>query len=112
MKRQADRNRKEAEEYRVGDKVLISMKDFPMELMKRAMRKLIEKYIGPYVVKKIISENVVELELPASLRIHLVVNMRRILKYQEQIEGQKKIPLPSIEVASEKEYEVEKILDR
>jgi len=28
MKGQADRNRKEAEEYRVGDKVLISTKDF------------------------------------------------------------------------------------
>ncbi len=28
MKKQADRSRKEAEEYRVGDKVLISTKDF------------------------------------------------------------------------------------
>jgi len=83
MKRQVDRNRKEIEEYRVGDKVLISTKNFLMELMKRAMRKLMEKYIGPYVVKKIVSENVVELELPASLRIHLVVNVRRIVKYQE-----------------------------
>ena len=45
MKRQADRNRKEAEEYRVGDKVLISMKDFLMELMKRAMKKLTENRI-------------------------------------------------------------------
>jgi len=83
MKRQADRNRKEAEEYRVGDKVLISMKDFPMELMKRTTKKLTEKYIRPYVVKKIMSENVVELELPVSLKIHLVVNMRRIVKYQK-----------------------------
>jgi len=83
MKRQADRNRKEAEEYRVGDKVLISMKDFPMELMKRTTKKLTEKYIRPYVVKKIMSENVVELELLVSLKIHLVVNMRRIVKYQE-----------------------------
>ena len=83
MKRQVDRNRKEAEEYRVGDKVLISTKNFLMELIKRAMRKLIEKYIEPYVVKKIVSENVVELELPALLRIYLVVNVRRIVKYQE-----------------------------
>ena len=81
MKRQADRNRKEAEEYRVGDKVLISTKDFSMELMKRVMKKLMEKFIGPYVVKKIVSENAVELELPASLRIHPVVNVRRIVKY-------------------------------
>ena len=112
IKRQADRNRKEAEEYRVGDKVLISTKDFLMELIKRVIKKLIEKYIGLYVIKKIISENTVELELLALLRIHLVVNVKRIMKYREQIEGQKKIPLPPIEIASEKEYEVEKILNR
>ena len=112
MKRQTDRNRKEAEEYRVGDKVLISTKDFLMELMKRAMKKLTEKFIGPYMVKKIVSENTVELELPALLKIHLVVNMRRIVKYREQVEGQKKIPLSPIEIASEKKYKVKKILDR
>ena len=76
MKRQIDRNRREVEEYKVGDKVLISIKDFLMELMKRAMKKLMEKYIGPYMVKKIISENIVELEFPALLRIHPVVNVR------------------------------------
>ena len=81
MKKQADRNRKKAEEYRVGDKVLISTKNFPMELMKRAMKMIIEKYIGPYVVKNIISENTVELKLPVSLRIYPVVNVRRIVKY-------------------------------
>jgi len=83
-----------------------------MELMKRVTKKLIEKYIGPYVVKKIISENVVELKLPALLRIHLVVNMRRIVKYREQVERQKKISSPSVKIEKEKEYEVEKILDR
>ena len=112
MKRQVDRNRKEVEEYRIGDKVLISTKDFLMELMKRAMKKLTEKFIGPYMVKKIVSENVVELELPVSLRIHPVVNVRRIVKYREQVEEQKKIPPPPVEVAGEKEYEVEEILDR
>ena len=61
--------------------MLISTKDFPMELMKKATKKLTEKYIGPYIVKKIVSENAVELELPASLKIHLVVNVRRIVKY-------------------------------
>ena len=40
MKRQADRSRKEAEEYRVGDKILISTKDFLIELMKRVTKKL------------------------------------------------------------------------
>ena len=112
MKRQIDRSKKEAEEYRVGDKVLISMKDFSMELMKRATKKLTEKFIKPYVVRKIVSENAVELELLASLRIHLVVNVKKIVKYKEQVKGQKKIPLPSVKIAGEKEYEVEEILNR
>ncbi len=81
IKRYTDRNRKEAEEYKVEDKVLISTKDFLIKLMKRVMKKLTEKYIGPYIVKKIISENMVELKLWASLRIYLVVNVRRIVKY-------------------------------
>jgi len=112
IKRQADRSRKEAEEYRVGDKILISIKDFLMELMKRATKKLTEKFIGPYMVKKIVSENAVELELPALLRIHPVVNIRRIVKYREQVEGQKKIPPPPVKVDSEKKYVVEEILDK
>jgi len=112
MKRQADRNRKEAEKYRVGDRVLISTKDFLTELMKRATKNLTEKFIGPYVVKRIVSENVVELELPVLLRIHQVVNIKRIVKYREQVEEQEKIPPPPVEVAGEKEYEVEEILDR
>jgi len=44
MKKQADKNRKEAEEYKVGDKVSISMKDFLMELMRRVTKKLTEVY--------------------------------------------------------------------
>ena len=94
MKRQADKNRKKAKEYRVGDKILISTKDFS--------KKLMEKFIRPYVVKKIVSENAVELELLALLRIHPVVNVRRIVKYREQVEGQKKILPPPVEVAGEK----------
>ena len=112
IKRQANRSRKEAEEYRVSNKILISTKDFLMELMKKTMKKLTEKFIRPYVVRKIMLENTVELKLLVSLRIHLVVNVRRIVKYREQIEGQKKISLPPVEVASKKEYEVEEILDR
>ena len=112
IKKQTDRNKKKAEEYKMGDRVLISTKDFAAELMKRVTKKLTEKFIGPYMVKKIVLENVVELELLALLRIHPVVNMRRIVKYQEQVEGQKKISLSPVKVGGEKEYKVEEILDR
>ena len=62
---------------------MISTNNFLMELIKRAMKKLTEKLIGPYIVRKIVSENVVELKLLVLLRIHLVINMRRIVKYRE-----------------------------
>ena len=112
MKKQVDRNRKEAEEYRIRDKVLISTKDFSVELIKRATKKLMEKYIGLYVVRKIVLKSTVELELLASLRIYLVINVRRIVKYREQVEKQKKILPPPVKVAGEKEYKVEEILDK
>ena len=63
--------------------MLISTKDFLVELMKRVTKKLMEKFIELYVVRKIVLENVVELELPVSLWIHPVVNVRRIVKYRE-----------------------------
>ena len=63
--------------------MLISTKDFLVELMKRVTKKLMEKFIGLYVVRKIVLENVVELELLVSLWIHPVVNVRRIVKYRE-----------------------------
>jgi len=81
IKRQVGRNRKETEEYKVKDKVLISTKDFSAELTKKVTKKLTQKYIRSYMIKKIVLEHIVELELPASLRVHPVVNVRRIVKY-------------------------------
>jgi len=68
--------------------------------------------VGPYKIKKIILENIVELKLLALIKIYLVVNVSRIVIYQEQIEEQKKIPPLSVEIDKEKKYEVEKILNR
>ena len=56
-----------------------------------------EKFMRPYKIKKIISENVVELKLLVSMKTLLVVNMNRIALYQEQVEKQKKISSPLIE---------------
>ena len=58
----------------------------------------------PYKIKKIILENVVELELLVSMKIYLVVNVSRILIYQEQIKRQKKILPPLIKIDKENEY--------
>ena len=76
------------------------------------MKKLIEKFIRSYKIKKIISENRVQLEFLALMKIHSVVNVSRIVLYQKQIKEQKKIPPLLVEIDRKKEYDVEKILNR
>jgi len=55
---------------------------------------------------------VIELELPNSIKIHPVVNISRVQKYRDQVEGQKKKqPVPVI-IKEKEEYKVEKILNK
>ena len=78
MKRYADREREEVEEYRVGDLVLLSTKDLKYQIAGRCMEKFTERFVGPYRVKAIISSNAIELALPSTIRIHLVVNVSQV----------------------------------
>jgi len=75
MKRYADREREEVEEYQVGDLVLLSTKDLKYQMVGRRTEKLTERFVGPYKVKAIISSNAIELDLPSTVRIHPVVNV-------------------------------------
>ena len=65
------------------DKVLLSINNLTWQIRNKETKKLIEKIIELYKIKKIISENTVELKLLASMEIHLVVDMSRIVLYQE-----------------------------
>jgi len=78
MKRYADRERGEVEEYRVDDLVLLSTKDLKYQMIGRHTEKFTECFVGPYKVKAIISSNAIELELPSTIKIHLVVNISRV----------------------------------
>jgi len=60
---------------------MLSTKDLKYQMVGRRTEKLMERFIGSYRVKKIVSTNAVELELPSTVRIHLVVNVSRICKY-------------------------------
>jgi len=73
MKRQADRGRKETEDWKKRDRVLLSTKDLVFK--ERPVRKLMDRYIGPYTIEKVVSTNSVKLQLPTSMRIHPVVNV-------------------------------------
>ena len=66
----------------------------------------------PYAIEEVVSSNVVKLRLPSLMRIHLVVNVSRIVRYKEQVKEQKKEKGKPIEVEEVEEWEVEKVLNK
>jgi len=112
MKKYADRKRGEVDNYKVGDLVMLSTKDLKYQIVGKRTEKLMERFVGPYKIKKIMSLNAVKLELPSIVKIHLVVNISRIRKYIEQVEGQKKEQLAPVIIKEEEEWEVKRILNK
>jgi len=60
---------------------MLSTKDLKYQMVRRRTEKLTERFVGPYKVKKVVSSNIVKLELPSTVKIHLVVNVSRIRQY-------------------------------
>ena len=89
---------------------MLSTKDLVFK--ERPSRKLTERYVGPYAIEEVVSSNAVKLQLPSSMRIHPVVNVSWIVRYKEQVKGQKKEKGKPIEVEGVEEWEVEKILNK
>ena len=81
IKRYVDRGRKETEVWKKEDRVLLSTKDLVFK--KRPTKKLTERYVGPYAIEEIVSSNMVKLQLPSLMRIHLVINVSWIVRYKE-----------------------------
>ena len=67
---------------------MLSTKDLVFK--ERPTKKLMERYVEPYMIEEVVSSNAVKLQLPVSMRIHPVVNVSRIVRYKEQVKGQKK----------------------
>ena len=59
IKRYADQGRKETEEWKKGDRVMLSTKDLVFK--ERPVRKLTERYVGPYRIEEVVSSNAVKL---------------------------------------------------
>ena len=78
MKKYTNRKKEEVNKYKVEDLVILSTKDLKYQMVGRRTEKLMERFVGPYKVKKIILANIVELELSSTIRIH---------RYIGQVEG-------------------------
>jgi len=96
----------------VGDLVLLSTKDLKWQMKGRRMEKLTERFVGPYKVKRVVSTNMVELELPRMVKFHSIVNVSRIRRYKKQVLGQKKQLTLLVIIEEEEEYEVEKVINK
>ena len=112
MKKYADRKKGKANDYKVGDLVMLNTKDLKYQMVGRRTEQLTERFVGPYKVKKIVSSNAVELELSNTIKIHPVVNVSRIHRYVGQVEGQKRGQPAPVIIDGEEEWEVEEILNK
>jgi len=90
MKKYADRKKAEVNEYKVEDLVMLSIKDLKYQMVRRRTEKLMERFVGPYKIVKIVLSNTVKLKLPSIVKIHPVVNVSRIQYYIGQVEEQRK----------------------
>ena len=59
IKRQADRGRKETEDWKKGDRIMLNTKDLVFK--ERLVKKLVDHYIGPYTIEEVVSTNVIKL---------------------------------------------------
>jgi len=55
--------------------VLLSTQDLKYQMQEKRTEKLTEQFVGPYKVKKIISTNAIELDLPSTVKTCPVVNV-------------------------------------
>ena len=65
-------------------KIQEEMKDLVFK--KKLARKLVDWYVGPYIINEVVSTNAVKIRLPTLMRIHLVVNVSWVVKYRKPVE--------------------------
>ena len=56
---------------------MLSIKDLVFK--ERPVCKLVERYVKSYKIEEVVSLNAVKLQLLSSMRIHLVVNISRVV---------------------------------
>jgi len=67
----------------------------------RPVKKLIEQYT--YIVEKVVSKNMMKLKLLVFMRIYLVVNISRVVRYRKLVKRQKVEEPKPVEVDGVKE---------
>ena len=74
--------------------------------------KLTEKFVGSYTIKETVLANAIKLKLLESIRIHLVINISRVVRYKGLVKGQKVEEPEPIKVDGVKEWKVARIINK
>jgi hypothetical protein len=120
QKKNADRKRSE-EEFKVGDKVLLSTEHIKLVGAKELQRsvKFGAKFIGPFPIEKVVNANAYKLTLPPKFGMHSTVNISQLRRF---VDGQQRFPDREVEdwrpdgikvvrdANGQLEFEVEKVL--
>jgi len=89
---------------------MLSIKDLVFK--KRLVRKLVDWYVGPYIIEEVVSANTVKLRLPTSIKIHPVVNVGQVIRYRQLVEEQKVKKIKPIKIKGAKEWKVKNLNKR
>src|SRR5258705_5787321 len=111
MKQYYDWSHQSAPEYKVGDKVWLSLQNYSSDC---PMKKLNHKWAGPFTIMKVISPATIKLHLSTwEKNIHPVVSISIICPYipDEIAECPQPLQPGPIMVDNQEEYEVKEILD-
>jgi len=69
-------------------------------------KKLVDWYVGLYIINEVISTDAVKLWLPMLMRIHLVVNVSQVVWYRKQVKVEE---VKLVKVNRVKEWEVKNL---
>lgn len=118
-----ERQRKYADEHRrhvtfqVADQVLLSTENLRERMV--GAPKLMERFIGPFAVKRVISPTAYELDLPSSMRVHPVFHVHLLRPYiDSRAAFPDRVPFhprpaPVVQATdAEPEWEVEAVLNK
>jgi hypothetical protein len=100
-----------------GDLVLVSTNHVnPPFLKSKGSKKLRPKYVGPWPIIKKVGKTTYELDLPAHIKIHPVINsqyLKRFVQSPQEFKGRTSILPPPVPIVENEvtEYEVETIKD-
>ena len=107
----ADRRRQELE-FEVGDQVLLSTRNLPVQVAVGGSRKFGPLYCGPFTVleKYMVAY---KLKLPPHMKIHPTFQVSQLKSYKKPKSEDRTYqkPDPILTIAGEEEYEVEEIIN-